>query len=348
MFSELREAEFGCLRPLLPSVPRDPMLYMVLEGNRQGRVFVDRPSSPDAALIWTGMEYAYLIGEAAGSRAEVVHVVEHVILPALENAGLGFVTVFPNGVSPATVQAWFPERQPVSFGVNSFTFEPERYERQRLSAKPLPRGYERVRLDRRILDQAPWQGIQQDILFCWESLERFEALGLGYGILSPQGEVVSACYAIAYGAEAFHIEIWTHHDHRRKGLARQAAIAFLEESLQSGRTIYWINDAPNIASRHLAESIGYVYARDLATVDIPVHPHHFHLRLAEHFASHLGLYRQAGELYDQAFAIQPGSSEAYHQAALVWRQAGDPNKAEMYWQNSRCASPEGAATRGSS
>jgi RimJ/RimL family protein N-acetyltransferase len=308
------------------------MLYMVLEGNRDGRIFVDQPSDPGVALIWTGTEYAYLIGEAAGYCDEVVQVVEHVILPALEKAGLGFVTIFAHGISPAAVQAWFPERQPVSFGVNSFTFERERYERLCLCAKPLPPGYEWVRLERHTLDQATCQGILQDILFCWESLERFEALGLGYGISSPQGEVASACYAIAYGAEAFHINIWTQPDHQRRGLARQAAMAFLEESLQNDRTIYWINDAPNIASRRLAESVGFVYARDLATVDIPVRPYHFHLGLAEHLASYLGLYRQAGELYDQAFAIQAGSSEAYARAALVWRQAGDPTKAEMYRQ----------------
>jgi len=337
MFSESGKAEFDHLLPLLHSIPRDPMLHMVLEGNRPGRIFVDRPSNPSVALIWTGMEYAYLIGEPAGHRVEVVQIVEELILPILEEAGLGFVTIFPHGVSPAVVQAWFPKRKPVSFGVNSFTFERDRFERLRLQARPLPPGYERVRLDRHTLDQAACQGSQQDILFCWESLERFEALGLGYSISSPQGELASACYAIAYGAEAFHIVILTHHDHRRKGLARHAAIAFLDEGLQENRTIYWINDAPNITSRRLAESVGFVYAGDLATVDIPVHPHFFHLNLAEHFASYLGLYRRAGELYDEAFAIQAGNSEAYHQAALVWSQAGDPAKAEVYRQKAAAA-----------
>jgi GNAT superfamily N-acetyltransferase len=337
MFGELGKAEFDHLLPLLQAVPRDPMLYMVLEGHRPGRIFVDRTSNPSVALIWTGMEYAYLIGEPAGHSAEVVQIVEELILPVLEEAGLDFITIFARGVSPAAVQTWFPKRRPVSFGVNSFTFERDRFEGLRLQARPLPPGYERVRLDRHTLDQAACQGIQQDILFCWESLERFEALGLGYSISSPQGEVASACYAIAYGAEAFHIDIWTHQDHRRKGLARQAAIAFLDEGLQENRTIYWINDAPNIASRRLAESVGFVYAGDLATVDVPVHPHLFHLNLAEHFASYLGLYRQAGELYDQAFAVQAGNSEAYHQAALVWRQAGDPAKAEMYRQKAAAA-----------
>jgi hypothetical protein len=39
-----------------------------------------------------------------------------------------------------------------------------------------------------------------------------------------------------------------------------------------------------------------MYAGDLATVDIPVHPHQFHLNLADHFTNYLGLYRQAGDL----------------------------------------------------
>lgn len=40
MFSESGKAEFDHLLPLLHSVPRDPMLHMVLEGNRPGRIFV--------------------------------------------------------------------------------------------------------------------------------------------------------------------------------------------------------------------------------------------------------------------------------------------------------------------
>jgi RimJ/RimL family protein N-acetyltransferase len=330
MFLEIGQSEAGELVPLLDGVPQDPVLYMVLEGNRAGRIFVDRPSTPGVALLWTGMEYAYLMGDATGCRADVVDVVEGTILPALETAGLGFVTVFPFGVSPATVQAWFPYRLPVSFGVNAFTFEPERFARLRREARALPPGYELGRLDRETLEQAAYQRIQEDVLFCWDSLERFEALGLGTCLASPQGEVVSACYAIATGAEAFHITIWTHPDHRRRGLARHAAMAFLDDSLPQGRSIYWINDAPNVASRRLAESVGFVYAGDLATVDIPVEPHRFHLSLAEHFARTLGLYRQAGELYDRAFVLQAGTPEAYQRAAEAWHHAGDEAKAEKY------------------
>ncbi len=332
MLTELRKAEFNRLLPLLHSIPRDPMMCGVTEGNRQGRIFVDQASNPSLALIWTNMEYAYLIGESPGASAEVVQIVEEMILPNLDTAGLGFISIFPYGVSPTDVQSWFPARRPVSFGVNSYTFDENRFEILSAQTRRLPKGFVLVRLDGQTLDQKAFKGIRDDILFCWESLEHFDALGLGYSIQSQQHELVSACYAIGYGAEAYHIDIWTHQEHRRKGFARNAAIAFLRECLQEGRTIYWINDAPNIASRRLAESLGFVYAGDLATVDIPVHPHHFHLSLAEHFSDYLGLYRQAGELYDMAFSIQAGNSNDYLKAASVWRKAGDLAKAEIYHQ----------------
>jgi hypothetical protein len=142
--------------------------------------------------------------------------------------------------------------------------------------------------------------------------------------------VVSICYTIGYGGGAYQIDIWTHPEHRRKGLARCAAIAFLNESLKRGRTIYWINDVPNVASRRLAESFGYIYTGDLPTVDIPLRPYHFHRNLAQHFANYLGMDREAGELYDLAFSIQAGDSEAYLMAATAWQQAGDSQKAEKY------------------
>ena len=73
------------------------------------------------------MEYVYLIGEYAGAGADVVQVVEKKILPALDEDGLEFISILPYGVPPAEVQSWFLKRQSVSFGVNAFTFERNRF-----------------------------------------------------------------------------------------------------------------------------------------------------------------------------------------------------------------------------
>jgi GNAT superfamily N-acetyltransferase len=332
MMIELGKSEFKYILPLLGSLPRDPMLHGVIEGNRSGRIFANCISNPSVALIWNNMEYAYLIGDSASVSSELVEIIEQKILSSLDKDGLSFLTIFPDGISPADVQAWFPQRKPVSFGVNSYAFKREKFEVQKAQAKPLPPDFIPVKLNGQTLEQQVCQGIRDDILFCWESLERFDQMGLGYSIQSQQHGVVCYCYAIGYGAKAYHINVWTHPEHRRKGIAQNATIAFLTESLKEGKTIYWINDAPNIASRGLAESLGFVYTGDLATVDIPIHPYHFHLSLAEHFSDHLGLPWQAGELYDTAFSIQAGSSEAYLKAALVWDEAGNLTKAEEYRQ----------------
>jgi len=308
------------------------MLYSVIEGNQTGRVFVDHAPTPSVAFVWGNMEYAYLVSNSTQIVSGIAEIVDEIILPTLDKNGMGFLTIFPFGVKPTDVQAWFPQRKPVSFGVNSYEFEPKKFEVLRTQIKPLPPDLELVKLDSRTLAQEVCQGIREDILFCWESLDQFSKLGLGYGMQSQQHGIVCACYAIGYGAKAYHISIWTHPEYRRKGLARQTAIAFLTESLQEGKIIYWINDVPNLASRRLAESLGFVYTGDLATVDIPVRPYQFHLGLAEHFNSYLGLSRQAGELYDMAFSIKAGTPEVYRKAALVWRDAGDFEKEEYYQQ----------------
>ena len=330
MLTKLPPTKYKRLAPLLKRVPPDPMLYMLLEGNRPGQVFVDRVRKPSVALIWTGMEYAYLLGDPADDWEDVMDLIEESFLPDLAEIGFDFLTIFPFGVSANLVMDWFSERRPVSFGVNAFRFDRDRFDQLRAQVKTQPAGFELVRLDRVILQQDDYIGIDEDIICCWDSLARFESLGLGYAIQDQAGQIVSTCYAIGVGAGAYHIDIWTHPDHRRKGLARRAANAFLDHSLENDRTIYWINDAPNTASRRLAESLGFVYTGDLETVDIPVFPGSFHLNLAEHFAETLELHREAGELYDTAFELQAGTSGEYRKAAEVWEKAGDLDKAEMY------------------
>jgi len=141
--------------------------------------------------------------------------------------------------------------------------------------------------------------------------------------------VVSACYAIGCGRRHPY-DIWTHHDHRPKRWPA-AAIAFVDEGLQKDRTIYWINDAPNIA----AAAWQRVWALFMPEILSGGHPVYRTLSPgpAEHFTSYLGLYRQAGELYDE-LCRPAGNSEAYARPFCV-AQAGDAAKAEMYGK-SRC------------
>ncbi len=92
MITKLGKAELKNIFPLLESLPRDPMLYGVIEGNRPGHIYANRISDPSVALIWTNMEYAYLIGNSASVSSELVEIIEQKILPGLDKDGLSFLT----------------------------------------------------------------------------------------------------------------------------------------------------------------------------------------------------------------------------------------------------------------
>ena len=104
MITELEKSEYKYILPLLESLPRDPMLHGVMEGNRSGHIFANRISDPSVALIWNNMEYAYLIGNSASVSSEMVEIIEQKILPSLDKDGLSFLSIFPDGISPADVQ----------------------------------------------------------------------------------------------------------------------------------------------------------------------------------------------------------------------------------------------------
>lgn len=332
MHTELKESQFDKLSPLLEGYPQDPMLYAVLEGHRKGQIFVDNSEGPTRVFVWTGMEYAYLLGDI--SNAEHLHMfkelIETRIIPELEATGQNFVSVFPFYSTPSDrLIETFEYRGAVGYGVNIYRFDEEKFQSQQHKIEPMPDKYSLLVVDRSSLELPALASIRDDIEFCWDSTSHFLELGLGVCVIY-QEQPVSACYAIGFGANAYHVTAWTHPDHRRKGLGKHAVMAFLQNALTRGKSVYWLNDLPNLASRKLAESVGFVHTTDLYPVDIPVHPGQFHLGLAEHFANYFGEYTQAGELYEKAFRFTNGDKGSRLQAARTWLRADQPEKAIVH------------------
>jgi GNAT superfamily N-acetyltransferase len=323
MHYPLEKQDFEKITPLLGSMPPDPMMHTVLEGNQAGRVIADHPRRPTAALIWSGMEYAYLVGEKAeGFITALKPYLEDTILPAVGESGLGFVSVFPeNQAVRQSLLSAFADRAPTSYGMNGYIFDLERFQAGQKDLPPLPEGYTLVKLDRDRLGTVAFQAAREDLEFCWESIDRYLEFGSGCAVVY-EGRPVSSCYTIAYGAGAYHITICTGPKHRRKGLARRAAAALVADALEEGKTNYWINDAPNTASRRLAESLGFVYTGDIYPVDIPAEPGPFHRGLAGHFAGYLEDYHEAERLYRTALRFNPEDQGSQAGLARVQEKLG--------------------------
>ena len=117
----------------------------------------------------------------------------------------------------------------------------------------LPGGFEprRVRLEevtQFATDLAP------ALIYNFRSHEEFITRGVGIGILH-QGKFVSGVSSAAVGGGKFEIEIQTHRQFRRRGLARAVASALILYCLEHGIEACW--DAANEPSAALARQLGF-------------------------------------------------------------------------------------------
>jgi hypothetical protein len=58
----LQVSQYGLVAPLFEPYLCEPLLWAVLEGRRDARVWVDDASAPQAALVWSETECGYVVG----------------------------------------------------------------------------------------------------------------------------------------------------------------------------------------------------------------------------------------------------------------------------------------------
>jgi GNAT superfamily N-acetyltransferase len=96
--------------------------------------------------------------------------------------------------------------------------------------------------------------LDRALIYNFRSPEEFITRGVGMGILH-QGRFVSGACSAALGGGKFEIEIQTHREYRRRGLARAVAAALILYSLEHGLEACW--DAASEPSSALARQLGF-------------------------------------------------------------------------------------------
>ncbi|MHA1309039.1 MAG: GNAT family N-acetyltransferase [Candidatus Heimdallarchaeota archaeon] len=118
----------------------------------------------------------------------------------------------------------------------------------------VPDGYEIVKINNKLIDMFNENTIQKIKRFCG-TIDKFRKNGFGFCALYD-GKIAAEISngGITY-KNAFEIDIETHPDHRRKGLATLLAAFMIEYSLENGLDPRW--DAANKPSETLALKLGY-------------------------------------------------------------------------------------------
>jgi RimJ/RimL family protein N-acetyltransferase len=334
MLHELDRHQFQMVMPIFDEYFPDPMLYAVLEGRRNGRVFADDALHPTRAFVWAEGESTYLTSQTLAddeSDTEFLAAFRRLLLeeiiPQARDMGLHFLSLFSfPDTYPQKLEQIFAEQLPLRTPLNTFAFDETTF-RQRYSAPvSLPEGFTLKKLDREILGQSGCEDLAEEIAFHWGSLDAFSDKGVGYCVLRDGG-VISWCYVQAFGHKAQTIDIWTNPDFQGKGLGTAVGSAVIHHCLGQGYAPFWICDDGNQPSRRLAERLGFLYEGDIFLVDIPFDPYDFYRSLALHFFFPQGMYRQAAEAYDTAFSVHDGAAEDYVNAAVGWAEAGDAERA---------------------
>lgn len=99
------------------------------------------------------------------------------------------------------------------------------------------------------------QNLSEDFTGQFNSIDDYVNRGLGFCILH-QGKVVCGASSYSVYNGGIEVEIDTHPEHRRKGLATVAASALILCCLEKGIYPSW--DAANLTSVALAEKLGYI------------------------------------------------------------------------------------------
>jgi len=260
---QLPTAHYNRVRRFFPpgTVGRSFALAMV-EGNHAGRVFVDDPNTPRAALIAPACDFNLVAGNPGDARtnSDIATLLSR-DLPDSD----GYTLVFPTSPAWADVlEARFSEAPLLDHPTRSvYRLDRERFAEYHSGWRNrMDRDYRVVPYDR---TAAQGRGLPA----FWGSADAFLARGIGFAA-AKHDVIVSRCHSVLIGDGQAEISIDTNETHRRRGLATAVACAFIETCLDRDLEPAWSCWSENVPSRHLAESLGFILAHETPGLVIKV------------------------------------------------------------------------------
>ncbi|MFJ8414668.1 GNAT family N-acetyltransferase [Bacillus paramycoides] len=131
----------------------------------------------------------------------------------------------------------------------------------------LPEEYEIKKIDKDIAKASSFHELSEDFISQFDSIDDFIDRGVGYAILH-KGQVVSAATSFSIYDVGIEIEIASHPNHRRKGLATVVASVLILDCLDRGKYPSW--DGANSESVKLAKKLGYTFKESYDTYFIDI------------------------------------------------------------------------------
>jgi len=247
MVYELHPDAFGRAAPLFDPAWFDrAFIDAVFEGGQVGRLFVDRPERPTAALLARSYEY-YVAGDSGPSR------LRRFIADAPAEAGV-FAELY--GYVPLTT-GWQAALLADTAALETIERRELKFHLPAVPAGALPKlpaDIAIVPMDRALAERAD-ADLGEHIGTFWGGYERFLAGGFGFCAMDGAA-IAGAAYAAGASRRFANISIVTVSSYRRRGLATLLAAAFIRRCLERALIPTWDADRDNEASAAIALQLG--------------------------------------------------------------------------------------------
>lgn len=234
---------------------QETLIWSCLQGV-MGHLYVTNQERPDCAMALIG-DFCFFAGNPN----------QELVSFKPEGCQQDFVIMIPQNDEWATLIEDVYGKRARKVERYAIKKEPDVFDRVKLQRMVDTKAdeYKLQMIDEKWFYQCKEMGWCRDWVSQYDTYELYEKHGLGV-ILLKDGEVVSGASSYSSYHGGIEIEIDTHEDYRRKGLASICGAKLILECLDRGWYPSW--DAQNLGSVALAEKLGYHFDHEYVAYEI--------------------------------------------------------------------------------
>ncbi len=243
------ELQHPCVAANLFAGSTDTVITSALQG-LMGKVYADDMHNPTCAMIFLNV-FVYFAGEP---NEELLRYKPEAL------AGDFAVFVPQNREWEICIERVFEERA-TKFSRYAIKKEPDVFDVQKLTAftQEIPQSVTLQLIDNDLYTQCLQNEWSKDFVCNYKNADDFLCNGLGV-VAVENGQIIAGASSFSNYREGIEIEIVTHEDHRRRGLATAVGAKLILECLNRGLYPNW--DAATKISVALAEKLGYHFSHE--------------------------------------------------------------------------------------
>ncbi|WP_432665248.1 GNAT family N-acetyltransferase [Wukongibacter baidiensis] len=261
MIYELSKDRYYSIHSLLDNTMDNIEIKAVIDGINPGWIFVDRVESPRNAMIWSrGIQGFYFVGESNNTQFNnyINDFIDKEIEPRAIKEGLNrFEFSGETGKWDPVLEEMFKNRELSKSRQYIYKLESAVWDFD--DRRKLDEGFILREFNEEMFNDPNIKNLEflsSEIERWWDSYEDYLEKSFGYCIIA-EDKVVNYCLCNFVHEDTHTMGIETQKDFRRKGLSQATTEAFVENCIRNNLKPYWECMESNLASRSLAEKLGF-------------------------------------------------------------------------------------------